>query len=416
VPTDLDLLAINLTKRCNLSCKHCYLDASTIKDGSTNELTTKQVCDLLSEISSRSNKTMIVLTGGEPLLRKDLEIIISHGDSLGLSIVLGTNGTALTRRRITKLKNAGLMGVGISVDSMDMATHDNFRGKPGSWQQTMDAIDYCNDLDLSLQIHYSINKFNINELESIIDFSIKKKAVSLNIFFLVCTGRGKSIADITPEQYEESLLAIIEAQKNTDKIIIRPRCAPHYKRVAYQLNPSNLNRISGYDGDGCIAGIHYARVTDTGKLTACPYIDNELGDTTNNNFWQLWDTSAELNSLRNPILEGKCGVCEYRQICGGCRARPFAIDSNLMGEDSLCAYTPGNKELIQPYSSMEIIWSDEAKQKLSRVPGFIQKMVKKRAEAYVIEIGENIILPSHLEKLATKRFGGNKPKMPFFRK
>ena len=412
----LNLLAINLTKRCNLACEHCYLDAKTLKHGTDNELSTKEVCRLFDDLARRSTETMIVLTGGEPLLRKDLEELVMYGSGLGFAMVTGTNGTALTEKRVKSLKAAGLLGAGISVDSLNPSLHDDFRGQAGSWQKTMDGIEHCRTHGLPFQIHFSINKNNLHELDDIVAFSIEKGAMVLNVFFLICTGRGESMTDISPTQYDEAMAHLINIQKSTDKLIIRPRCAPHYKRVAHQMNPeSEIVKVSGYDGDGCIAGIHYSRITDTGNFTACPYIETSLGNIRESNFWDIWDEDPTLLSLRSPKLGGKCGACEYQKLCGGCRARPVAAGNDLMAEDPWCAYEPEDGEIIEPYikGATTVKWSAEAEQRLSHIPGFIRKLVKKRAEAYVEELGEEIILTDHLNKLAEKRFGS---KMPFRKK
>lgn len=413
----LNLLAVNLTKRCNLACDHCYLDATTLAQGTENELGTDEVCRLFDDLAKRSTETMIVLTGGEPLLRPDLEGIIMHGSHLGFAMVVGTNGTALTERRVKSLKAAGLLGVGISVDSLNPASHDDFRGKEGCWQKTMDGIELCRKHNLAFQIHFSVNKNNLHELDDIIAFAIDKGAMVLNVFFLICTGRGESMTDISPDQYDTALAHLINAQKNTDKIIIRPRCAPHYKRIAHQLNPvSDMAKVSGYDGDGCIAGIHYCRITDDGTFTACPYIETGLGNIREDSFWDIWDKNPDLLSLRKPKLQGKCGACEYQKLCGGCRARPVAAGRSLMAEDNWCGYSPQDGGVIEPFhkASPTVTWSPEASQRLSHIPGFIRKLVRKRAEAYVEELGENIIRADHLSKLAEKRFGGKRFKRPFF--
>ena len=132
--TDLYIIAINLTRRCNLACDHCYMDAETRESGSDGELSTTEVKGLLDQICSRSNETMIILTGGEPLLRRDLDQLVAHGSSLGLSMVVGTNGVLLDEQRVISLKAAGALGMGISLDSLDPAHHDAFRGCNGSWE------------------------------------------------------------------------------------------------------------------------------------------------------------------------------------------------------------------------------------------------------------------------------------------
>ena len=413
---DLYLLAINLTRRCNLHCPHCYLDADTRHDNSKNELSTTEVQGLLNDVASRSNETMVVLTGGEPLLRKDLEDIIAFGVERGLAMVVGTNGTALTDRRVRSLKQAGALGAGISIDSLDEHYHDRFRGLAGSWQKTLAGVDACRRHDLSFQIHFSITDTNAHELPAMIDFAKASGARVLNIFFLVCTGRGESMSNISPLRYEQVLGELVTAQARHTDLIIRARCAPHFKRIAHQHDPnSRLNRISGRDGDGCIAGIHYCRITPEGSVTACPYIPEEEGNIRQQRFLDIWDHGSEFQRLRSPLLQGKCGDCEYHLLCGGCRARPRALGGDLMDADPLCAYVPTGERVIVPLSDIEgprIPWDSEASIRLARIPGFLRRLVKKRAEAYVAELGETQVTTDHLATLSAQRFGGNHPARP----
>ncbi|MDH4284443.1 MAG: radical SAM protein, partial [Gallionellaceae bacterium] len=227
---DLFLLAVNLTKRCNLACAHCYMDAETLKHGGHDELTTAEVRNLLTEIAGRSTETMVVLTGGEPLMRPDLEELLQHGSGLGLSMVVGTNGVALTDRRVQSLKAAGAMGAGISVDSLDPQKHDDFRGLPGAWEKTLNGIEACKRHGLPFQIHFSVTESNADEVPGMIDFARAAGARVLNVFFLICTGRGESMSDISPMTYEQVLTQLVEAQERSQDMLIRARCAPHYKR------------------------------------------------------------------------------------------------------------------------------------------------------------------------------------------
>ena len=410
---DLFLIAVNLTRRCNLACAHCYMDAETRDQGSEDELDTQEVMTLLDDIASRSNETMVVLTGGEPLLRRDLETLVSHGQQLGLSIVVGTNGVLLTEQRVQSLKSAGAMGMGISLDSLDPDSHDSFRGCPGSWEKTLASMDHCRKHALPFQVHFSATEQNAHEVQSMIDFARASGAHVLNIFFLVCTGRGESMSDISPARYEQVLKQLIEAQENTRDLIIRARCAPHYKRVAYEHNPeSSLTRAEGYEGGGCLAGIHYCRITPEGAVTACPYIPDEEGSIREQDFWEIWDQSPTFDQLRNPDLKGKCGQCEYQKLCGGCRARPLAMGGDIMDADPWCGHVSTGKAMIQPLIEQpagRISWSDEASQRLQRVPGFLRKMVRKRAESHVLELGEDTVTAAHLSALAANRFGDNFP-------
>ena len=410
---DLSLLAINLTQRCNLACEHCYLDAGTLKDGTEGELSTQEVCGLLDDIAALDSGTMVVLTGGEPLVRRDLEAIIQHGAEKELAMVLGTNGALLTKERVKSLKKAGLMGAGISVDSLNPDFHDKFRGQQGSWQKTMNGIENCRQAELSFQIHFSIMDDNAHELNDMIEFARLSEARVLNIFFMVCTGRGESFSNISPLRYEQTLKEIISAQERSNDLIIRARCAPHYKRIAYQKNPkSKLNQISGREGDGCIAGIHYARITHDGKVTACPYIEDSVGSIRADSFNNIWSNANDFITLREAKVEGRCGGCEYQKLCGGCRARPVAEGNGLMDGDNFCTYVSQGGTIIQPLEDLQksVSWSPEANKRLQRIPSFIRRMVKKRAETYVAEQGEYEVTTNHLSTLSARRFGG---KLPF---
>ncbi|MDO8813694.1 MAG: radical SAM protein [Gallionella sp.] len=407
---DLFLLAINLTKRCNLACAHCYMDAETMQHGGENELTTDEVRGLLDDIAGRSTETMVVLTGGEPMMRGDLEKLVAHGTERGLAMVVGTNGVTLTDKRVQSLKAAGAMGIGISVDSLDPEKHDAFRGLPGAWEKTMAGIESCKRHDLSFQIHFSVTESNAGEVPSMIDFARAVGARVLNVFFLVCTGRGESMSDISPITYERVLNQLVAAQEQSQDLLIRARCAPHYKRIAYQRNPaSTLTRAAGYEGGGCLAGIHYCRITPEGGVTACPYIPNEEGNIRDIKFWDIWNQSPTFRSLRNPGLQGKCGSCEFRKLCGGCRARPLALGDSLMDTDPWCIHVPAGSAVIEPLIAQpkKLAWSDEAEKRLSRVPSFLRKMVRNRAESYVLGLGLNVVTEEHLAALAAKRFGSN---------
>lgn len=413
---ELRLVAINLTWRCNLACAHCYLDAGTQSDGARGsgrgELGCEEVCALLDQIAGHSAQAMVVLTGGEPLLRRDLEAIVEHGARLGLTMVIGSNGTALTDARVAALKRAGLAGAGISVDSLDAGRHDRFRGLPGCWRKTMAGIEACRRHGLSWQLHFTLTAENAHELPAMVDFARENGARVLSVFFLVCTGRARGMTDLTPEQYERALAAIIQLQQRNPDLIVRPRCAPHFKRIAYQTDPASpLARISGFDGDGCLAGVGYCRVAPDGAVTPCPYIEQTAGNIRARPFAEIWEGSELFAALRAPKLTGACGACEFRRLCGGCRARPAARGGGLLDADPLCAYRPRGEAVIQPWSETRsgVVWSEAALARLQRIPGFVRSMVKQRAEAYVRELGQDQVQPEHLHALAARRFGSAIP-------
>src|SRR5690606_27398002 len=197
---------------------------------------------------------------------------------------------------------------------------------------------------------------------------------------------GDGRMDLSPAEYEEALREIAILQKTSRGIMVQTRCTPHFKRILHEIDPkSPFTRAEGYDGGGCLAATHYCRITPKGEMTPCPYIEASGGNVRKDGFWSVWDGSALLKSMREPDkLEGRCGSCEYKLICGGCRARPFAESGNMMGEDPNCEYVPAGGEVIQPLRvdvSDEVDWTPEAKERLSRIPIFLRPIVKKKLEA-----------------------------------
>jgi radical SAM protein with 4Fe4S-binding SPASM domain len=277
----------------------------------------------------------------------------------------------------------------------------------------MAGIEHCRKHGLDFQIHFSITDANHHEIEDIVSFSQIAGARVVNFFFIICTGRAESFEKISAVNYEASIRKIIHCQQHNDELIIRPRCAPYFKRIAWQMAPdSMLNRISGMEGDGCIAGRHYCRITAEGDVTACPYIETSVGNIRDRQFEDIWENAIDFISLRDPELKGKCGRCEFRKLCGGCRARPVAAGMKLMDEDKSCLYQPQSGQVIEPivhFDSEQLTWSDEAHQKLGRIPGFIREMVKKRTESYVVDLGEKLITLEHMRQLSARRFGNNLP-------
>ncbi|MFQ5626964.1 MAG: radical SAM protein [Methyloligellaceae bacterium] len=405
------LVALNLTRRCNLKCAHCYLDAGTLDRGDPDELTTAEVCALLNEIVALSNETMVVLTGGEPLLRPDIMEIAAHASALGLMVVMGTNGMLLTDKRVAALQEAGVSAVGISVDSLDADHHDAFRGAPGAWAKTISGIDACRRAGLMFQVHFSVTDDNAHELESMIEFCRTSGAAVLNVFFLVCTGRGETFTNISLDTYESVLRRVAEAARDEKELLVRARCAPHFKRMALEMNPPlPVTLIHGYEASGCLAGTRYCRVTPTGGITACPYIEESVGSIRDAAFADIWRDAPMFNALREPRLEGRCGTCEYSRLCGGCRARPFAKHGDLMGEDFLCGYQPGGGATIEPMPvECAVPWTQAAEERLARVPGFVRRFVKQRAETHARETGAEAVTAEHLDELAKRRFGGSPP-------
>jgi len=406
------LVALNLTRRCNLTCAHCYLDAGVRRDGAPDELKTEEVIGLLDEIAELSDETMVVLTGGEPLLRPDFLDLARHATGLGLMAVVGTNGMLLSEARVNALLQAGVQAVGISLDSLDPAYHDGFRGRAGAWERTMEGIDACRRAGLMFQLHFSVTDDNADELDAMISFARDAGAAVLNIFFLVCTGRGETVTNVSRDTYERVLARLAEAAREESELLIRARCAPHFKRMALEMDPPlPVTLAQGYEAGGCLAGTRYCRVTPEGELTPCPYMELSVGSLRESGFAELWRDAPVFAQLRAPKLEGRCGACEYAKLCGGCRARPLARDGNMMGEDFLCGHQPGGGATIEPLlvPNGSIPWSAEAAVRLERVPSFVRRFVRRRAEDHAREIGASEVTAEQMETLARRRFGDKGP-------
>ncbi|MFQ5791674.1 MAG: radical SAM protein, partial [Acidobacteriota bacterium] len=311
------LVAINLTRRCNLRCRHCYLDAGSRREGQDQELTTAELIALFEEIAGRARETLVVLSGGEPLLREDIHVLISTGNTAGLRMVLGTNGLLMDTEVAARLKQAGLEGVGISLDSLSPLEHDGFRGVPGAWRRAVTAIEACRAVELHVQLHTTLTRQNVAQIPSFVGLAQYLDVAMVNFFFLICTGRGQSLSDLTPQEYESALQAIARVQAKMAFPMIQARCAPHFKRILYQMDPASpFTRAQGYDGGGCLAATRYCRVDPTGNVTPCPYLKSVAGNLRRASFWTIWDQSPLLAELRRPTRGGRCGRCEFAALCG----------------------------------------------------------------------------------------------------
>lgn len=345
-------------------------------------------------------------------MRKDIEELAAHASNKGLMVVVGTNGVLLKPERIVQLQEAGVAGVGISVDSLNPDQHDSFRGRKGAWSKTMSAIDTCVEAEMPFQLHFSATDETADEIEDMVAFARDSGAMVLNVFFMVCTGRGEKYSGISPEKYENVLRKVAHAARNEKRLMVRAKCAPHFKRIAMEMDPEwPITSAHGYDAGGCIAATRYARVTPNGNVTPCPFMENSVGSVREKSFTEIWNEAPVLQELRAPKLEGRCGACEYQNLCGGCRARPLARDGNMMGEDYLCTYEPKGGAMINPLGPVagSMNWSDDAEEHLARVPGFVRRMVRRRAEDYVREQGRFEVTKNDLTLLAKRRFGDSGP-------
>ena len=416
----------NLTKRCNLNCDHCYLDANFRGGFRTDELSTDECRRVIDQIAEVNPNAFLILTGGEPLLRPDIYDLIRHAAEKKFMVVLGTNGTLINKINAEKIKAAGAHGVGISIDSMDAAKHNTFRGVPFAWERSMEAFDVLNEVGVDFLVQMSVSDMNYREIPDVVAFAEKAGAIAFNLYFLICTGRGQGNTDISNAAYEEALKLLYEQQMNyKGRLMINSKCAPQYKRVVYENDPDSVYTRT-YSG-GCPAGTHYSRISPEGNLTPCPFIEETVGNLKTSSFKDLWQNAPLMVQLRNRNqLEGRCGTCEFSAMCSGCRARAFAETGNYMAQDPSCDYEPGKhggKEItlkIEDTLGLEVeyhtSWTPEAKQRLERIPSFARGMVVKGIERFAEERNITIIDEAVVKKSREEMIEKRGAMFPFLKK
>ena len=324
------IVSWNTTNACNMYCDHCYREAGCKAE---EELSTSEAKTMLEQIARAGFKIMI-FSGGEPLLRPDILELVAYAPKLGLRPVFGTNGTLITLDMAHKLKAAGAMGMGISLDSMDAKKHNEFRKFPNAWEGAVQGMKNCREAGLPFQIHTTVMDWNSHELEAMTDFAVELGAVAHHFFFLVPTGRAKTIEaeSLRAEQYEAVLTRIMKKQQEVD-IELKPTCAPQFMRIAAQMGVKTRFRR------GCLAGTAYCIISPRGKVQPCAYLNMELGDVRETPFDEIWKNSEVLNTLRTLEYKGGCGSCEFKRVCGGCRARAACYnDGDYMAEEPWCLY------------------------------------------------------------------------------
>jgi len=376
------LVSWNLTYRCNLACGHCYLDAVQRKRPAPGELGTPEAHGVITQLVAQAPGAMLVLTGGEPLLRSDLTELAAHAADQGLTPVIGTNGLLLNPRRARELAAAGVAGVGISIDSAEPGFHDSLRGAPNAWRCARQAVGVARAAGLLVQIQTTLFEANREALEDLADFAESAGATAFNLFFLVCTGRGVTQTDLPAQTYETMLQRITALQRRRPRLRIRACCAPYLRRMQGLHAGPAPNDLSEWSS-ACLAGRQYLRITPRGRVTPCPYIPMDLGDLTRQRLSEIWVSNAELNRLRNELPAGKCRICDYRLSCGGCRARAYAACGDLMAEDPKCAYIPAATtvpEVRSAPSTPVVTWTPQAELRLARIPGFLRARIRRRLE------------------------------------
>ena len=341
----LRLVAWETTRRCNLNCIHCR--AASEKGPYPGELDTKKCLEILEQIA-HTGEPIIILTGGEPLIRKDTFHLALQGTKLGLRMVMATNGTLLRPEIIEKIVSSGIKRVSISLDGASAGEHDQFRNVPGSFEAAMEGIGLLKKANVEFQINTTITRHNVHRIERILNMAIELGAAAHHIFLLVPTGRARDMVnhEIDSQEYER-LLHWFNGMRNKVSLQLKATCAPHYYRVLRQEAHVRGEKIDydtyGLDAvtRGCLGGTAFCFISHDGIVQPCGYLELNCGDLKKSSFSSIWQNSEVFNRLRDfSAYKGKCGRCEYLKFCGGCRARAFEATGDYMAEEPLCIYQP----------------------------------------------------------------------------
>jgi radical SAM protein with 4Fe4S-binding SPASM domain len=358
------------TAGCNLACIHCR--RMTVADKLLpQDLSTAEAYRMIDDIAS-SGRPILVLSGGEPLFRPDIYDIAAYASGAGLVVALASNAMLIDRVAATKLKESGVRRVSVSFDGADAATHDIFRG-PGAFRRALEGIGHLRAAGLPFQINTTVARHNVKQMPETLALAEEIGAVALHLFLLVPVGCGVEIADdqqISPEEYEAVLNWMYDAEL-ASALELKATCAPHYFRVVRQRQaeerrqgivrpgPQSLRRqkvAGGHPGNGghpggghpmnamtkgCLAGTGVAFISHRGEVFPCGYLPVEAGNIRCNSFQDIWQQSELFGELRAPeLLGGKCGLCEFKLVCGGCRARALGMTGKYLGEEPFCTYEP----------------------------------------------------------------------------
>jgi len=341
------LIAWEITRACNLRCAHCRGDSEVRRY--KGELSTSECFSLVDDILN-VGRPIIILTGGEPLLRADFFDIASYCSSKGLRVTVGTNGTLITGEMALKMKAVPIARVGISIDFPTAERQDAFRGVPGAFQAALDGVRNVIEAGLEVQINTTVTKLNVDYLDDLLELALEVGAVAMHPFLLVPTGRGKGLRaeELPPEQYERVLNWVYDKQADLGKrLFLKPTDAPHYMRVVAQRGKGNDQAAGSSRGGmnaltrGCLAGTGFCFISHVGRVQGCGYLDLEAGNVRRQSLADIWRSSPLFNELRDySNIKGKCGICDYRLICGGCRARAYEQTGDYLAEEPYCIYQP----------------------------------------------------------------------------
>ena len=357
-----------ITQSCDLSCKHCRAAAQPMAH--PDELTTAEAKALIDQIAAMK-VPIFVFTGGDPMKRKDVYELIRYASEQGVRVALTPSATPLlTREAIFKLKEAGLVRLGISLDGSTAEINDTFRGLPGAYARTIQAIEWANEAGIPIQVHTTISRHNANDLDALCALFEKLNIVMWNVFFLVPVGRGQLDDLLSGEEFEHVFAKIYELSHKVS-FQIKTTEAMHYRRYLLQHNleerkmghgsghPGGMGKPAAYEPGAPVAdaktrtaswatrrvndGKGFLFVSHVGNVYPSGFLPIHAGNIKQTPLQEIYRDSPIFKSLRDTSkLEGKCGACEYKEICGGSRARAYAVTGDPLAQEPCCIYQPKN--------------------------------------------------------------------------
>lgn len=348
----LRLIFWELTSGCNLHCQHCRATAQPERD--PDELTTDEAHGVINDIASFA-KPILILTGGEPLYRPDFFEIASYASGKGLRVAMATNGTMITEDLARKAKEAGVIRASVSIDGARAETHDGFRGLPGSFRRALEGVGHLRRQGIQVQFNMTITRHNVDEKDEIVELALENGVKAVHLFMLVPVGCGLKIVDekmLSPEEYEEVLNWFHDQALNVP-LEFKATCAPHYFRIMLQRAKAEGREVTFQSHGmtamtkGCLAGTAVCFISRTGRVQPCGYLPVAAGNVREDRLSRIWRESRLFSELRDPgLLGGKCGACEYRTVCAGCRARAYGCTGDYMAEEPFCVHVPPRYEKL----------------------------------------------------------------------
>lgn len=347
-------IAWEVTRACAYACVHCRADA--IPQRHPDELSTEEGFALIDRMAEFGSP-ILIFTGGDPMMRRDLKDLIAYATKKGLRCSLTPTATALpTLERLAQAKEAGIRRVALSLDAPRPEVHDRFRMVEGSWQRTMDTLHRAKEAGLTVQVNTTVTKFNLDILKEMVPFIEEVEAVQWSVFFLVPTGRAQAQNMISPQEHERVFHWLYDLSK-VATFDIKGTAAPMYRRVALERRRAEMAETGGeitFQGAGFqfADGLHRPRkgvndgngflfISHLGEIQPSGFLPVTAGMVRESDVVDVYRNHPIFTSLRNPkLFKGKCGVCEFREICGGQRGRAYGLTGDFLESDPACAYDP----------------------------------------------------------------------------